>query len=77
MKICGRDSVHPFAVLSSVLDGDRGHPLLYTNYICWTGSRQGPNVGLEDVEKKKYLTLQGIVVQFLGRPARSAVRTVF
>jgi len=69
-------SVHPFAVLSCALDGYRGYPLLYT-HICWTGSRQGPNFGLDDVEKKKYLTLQGIEAQFLGRPARSAVRAVF
>jgi hypothetical protein len=31
----------------------------------------GPRVGLEDVEKRKFLTLPGLELRPLGRPARS------
>jgi hypothetical protein len=30
-----------------------------------------PGVGLDDVEKRKFLTLQGLEIRLLGRPARS------
>jgi hypothetical protein len=31
----------------------------------------GPRAGLDDVEKKKFLTLTGLELRPLGRPARS------
>jgi hypothetical protein len=31
----------------------------------------GPRVGLDDVENRKFLTLQGLELRPLGRPARS------
>jgi hypothetical protein len=33
----------------------------------------GPRAGLDDVEKRKFLTLVGLELRRLGRPARSAV----
>jgi hypothetical protein len=30
-----------------------------------------PRAGLDDVEKRKFLTLPGLELSFLGRPARS------
>jgi hypothetical protein len=31
----------------------------------------GPRAGLDDAEKRKFLTLPGLELLFLGRPARS------
>jgi hypothetical protein len=31
----------------------------------------GPRAGLDDLEKRKFLTLPGLKLRFLGRPARS------
>jgi hypothetical protein len=31
----------------------------------------GPRAGLDDVEKRKFLTLPGLELRLLGRPARS------
>jgi hypothetical protein len=35
------------------------------------GSRVGPKAGLDDVEKKKLLTLPGAELRKIGRPAHS------
>jgi hypothetical protein len=37
----------------------------------WIGGWMGPTAGLDDVEKRKFLTLQGLELQPVGRPARS------
>jgi hypothetical protein len=37
----------------------------------WTGSWVGRSVGVDDLEKTKFLTLPGHELQFLYRPARS------
>jgi hypothetical protein len=37
----------------------------------WIGGRVRPRAGLDDVEKRKFLTLPGIKLRPLGRPARS------
>jgi hypothetical protein len=37
----------------------------------WIGGCVGPRAGLDDVEKKKFLTLLGLEPQLLGRPVRS------
>jgi hypothetical protein len=37
----------------------------------WIGGWVGPRAGLEDVEKRKFLTLPRLELQPLGRPARS------
>jgi hypothetical protein len=33
------------------------------------GGLVGPRAGLDDVENRKFLTLQGLELRFLGRPA--------
>jgi hypothetical protein len=37
----------------------------------WIGSWMGPRADPDNVEKRKYLTLSGIELQPLGRPAHS------
>jgi hypothetical protein len=37
----------------------------------WIGGWVGPRTGLDDVEKGKFLTLPGLELRPLGRPARS------
>jgi hypothetical protein len=37
----------------------------------WIGGWVGPRAGLDDVEKIKFLTLPGLELRSLGRPARS------
>jgi hypothetical protein len=37
----------------------------------WIGDWVGPRAGLDDVEKQKFLTLPGLELRPLGRPARS------
>jgi hypothetical protein len=37
----------------------------------WTGGWVSPRAGLDDVEKRKFLTLPGLELRSLGRPARS------
>jgi hypothetical protein len=37
----------------------------------WIGGWVDPRAGLDDMEKRKFLTLQGLKLRPLGRPARS------
>jgi hypothetical protein len=37
----------------------------------WIGGWVDPRTGVEDVEKEKFLTLPGLELRLLGRPARS------
>jgi hypothetical protein len=37
----------------------------------WIGGWVGPKAGLDDVEKRKFLTLPGLELQPIGLPARS------
>jgi hypothetical protein len=37
----------------------------------WTGGWVDPRSGLDDVEKRKFLTLPGLEIRPLGRPASS------
>jgi hypothetical protein len=37
----------------------------------WVVGWVGPRAGLDDVEKRKFLTLRGLEIRSLGRPARS------
>jgi hypothetical protein len=37
----------------------------------WKGDWVDPRAGLDDVKKRKFLTLQGLELRPLGRPARS------
>jgi hypothetical protein len=79
MKTYGGVDVQIHIFLTSVLVGcewsvsrsDRftpGERALGTNWIeGWVGHR----AGLDDVEKRKFLTLPGLELRPLGRPARS------
>jgi hypothetical protein len=42
-----------------------------TSITRWRGGQVGPTASLDDVEKRKFLTLQGLELRPLGRPARS------
>jgi hypothetical protein len=42
-----------------------------TSGTFWIGGWVGPRTGLDDVEKRKFLTLSGLELWSLGRPARS------
>jgi hypothetical protein len=37
----------------------------------WIGGLVDPRAGLDDLEKRKFLTLPGLELRSLGRPARS------
>jgi hypothetical protein len=37
----------------------------------WIGGWVGPRAGLDNMEERKFLTLQGLELQFLCRPSRS------
>jgi hypothetical protein len=37
----------------------------------WLGGRVDPKDGLDDVKKRKFLSLPGLEIRPLGRPARS------
>jgi hypothetical protein len=39
--------------------------------IHWIGGWEDPRAGLDDVEKRKFLTLPGLELQPFGRPFRS------
>jgi hypothetical protein len=39
--------------------------------IYWIGGWLDPRAGLDDVERRKFLTLQGLELRPLGLPARS------
>jgi hypothetical protein len=43
----------------------------FTSGTHWIGGWVDPRAGLDDVEKKKFLTLLGLELRPLGRPARS------
>jgi hypothetical protein len=42
----------------------------------WIGGWVNPRANLDDVEKKKILTLPGLELRLLGRPARSIPTTL-
>jgi hypothetical protein len=46
-------------------------PGRFTPASHWIGGWVDPRAGLEDVEKRKFLTLPGLELWPLGRPARS------
>jgi hypothetical protein len=37
----------------------------------WIGGKVDPRAGLDDVERRKFLTLPGLELRTLGRPVRS------
>jgi hypothetical protein len=70
------EEIHIF--LTSALVGgvwSASRPGRFTPGKCpgthWIGGWVGPRAGLDDVENRKFLTLPGQKLRFLGRPARS------
>jgi hypothetical protein len=41
--------------------------------IHWTGGWVGPRIGLNDLEKRQFLTLQGLELRTLSRPVRGSL----
>jgi hypothetical protein len=75
MKKYGRVDVWIHVFLTSALVGgewsaSRPGPL-YHREKSWIGGWVGPGAGLDDVERRKFLTLPGLEQRPLCRPARS------
>jgi hypothetical protein len=79
MKVYGRVDLWIHIFLTSALVGDewsgsrtgRFTPRKSTPGTHWIGGLVDPRVGLDDVEKRKFLTVPGLELRPLGRPARS------
>jgi hypothetical protein len=69
--------IHIFLTLALVGgEWSASHPCRFTPEerapgTHWIGGWVGPRAGLDDVEKRKFLTLPGLELRLLGRPARS------
>jgi hypothetical protein len=84
MKMCGGVDVYIHVFLNSALVGDEwlaSHPGSFTPgerapVILWIGIWVGTKAGLDDVEKRKFLTLLGLELRPLGRqiPSQSLYR---
>jgi hypothetical protein len=78
MKACGGVDVYIHIFLTLALVGDKcsaSHPSRFTageraSGTHWIGVWVCPRAGLDDVEKSKFLTLPGLELRPLGRPAR-------
>jgi hypothetical protein len=87
MKAYGGVDVERHIFLTSALVGvewSASHPGRFTSgerapSTHWIGGWVGPRAGLDDVEKRKLLTLPGLELRPLGHPARiqSLYRLVF
>jgi hypothetical protein len=79
MKAYGGVDVYIFIFLTSALAGcewSASRPGRFTlgesaPGTHWIEGWVGPRTALDDVEKRKFLTLPGLALQPLGRPARS------
>jgi hypothetical protein len=79
MKAYGGVGVYIHIFLTSTLAGDEwsaSRPGRFTpgeraHGTHWIGGWVDPRTGLDDVEKRKFLTLLGLELRPLGRPARS------
>jgi hypothetical protein len=74
MKAYGRVDVQIHIFLTSVLAGGEwsaSRPGCFTLDIHWIEGWVDYRVGLDDVEKRKFLILQGLELRPLGRPASS------
>jgi hypothetical protein len=61
------------SLISALVGGEwsASHPGRFTYSTHWIGGWVDPRAGLDDVEKRKFLTLPGLELRLLGRPARS------
>jgi hypothetical protein len=79
MKTYGRVDVQFHIFLTSVLFGGEWSTSLPGRFTPeeratgthWIGGWVGRRAGLDDVEKRKFLTIPGLELRPLGRPARS------
>jgi hypothetical protein len=78
MKAYGGGCINPRILHLSIVGGERSasSPGRITTEeikpgILWIGGWVGPRTFLDDVEKRKFLTLSGLELQPLCRPARS------
>jgi hypothetical protein len=74
MKVYGGVDVYIHIFLTSALVGSEwsaSHPGRFTTGIHWIGGWVGSRAGLDDLEKKKFLSPPGFELRPLGRPARS------
>jgi hypothetical protein len=79
MKAYGGVGVYTHIYLTSPLDGAEwlgSRPGRFTSEekypgTHWIGGWVGPRAGLDDSEKRKFLTLPGLELRPLGRPASS------
>jgi hypothetical protein len=73
MKAYGGVDVQMHILLTSALGGERSAscPSRFTPGTHWIRGWVGPRAGLDAVEKRKFLTLPGLELRPLGRPARS------
>jgi hypothetical protein len=78
MKVCGGVGIYIHIFLTPALAGGEwsaSHPGRFTpeerapvtHWIGWVG----PRTGMDAVEKRKFLTLPGLELRLLGRPAGS------
>jgi hypothetical protein len=73
MKDYGGVDVYIHVILTSAVVGGEwsaSHPGRFTPGTHWTGGWVGPRTGLNDVEKRKFLTLPGLELRPLCRPVR-------
>jgi hypothetical protein len=64
--------IHIF--LTSVLavgEWSASRPCHFNPGTLWIGCWVGPRAGLDEMEERKFLTLSGLELRSLGRPARS------
>jgi hypothetical protein len=78
LKACGGVDVEIHIFLTSVLVGEwsASRPCCFTRREItpgnhWIGGWVDPKAGLDDVEKRKFLTLPGLELRSLGCPAHS------
>jgi hypothetical protein len=79
MKAYGGVDVQSHIFLTSALAGSEWSASLPGSFTpgerapgtYWIGSSVGPRAGLEEVEKRKFLTLPGLELRPLSRPTRS------
>jgi hypothetical protein len=73
MKVYGGVDVYIHIFLTSALiasEWSASHPGRFTPGTHWIGGRVSPREGLNDVGKRTFLTLPGLELRRLARPAR-------
>jgi hypothetical protein len=74
MKTYGGVDVYIHILFTSAVAGGEwsaSRPGVFTPGIYWVGGWVDPSAGLDGVEKRTFLTLPGLELRSLGRPAHS------